>query len=207
MKNKGEKIMNDARSFAGRDFWLRWVLLTVAGYFIGFFMGFVLGHFLLGNIMIGSAIGAMVGFMQWLMLRYHIQRSGRWVLTNMAGLTVSLSLYAVAVFIWEIPFDLCRPYGVLGWAAAFGVGGALAGIWQQRILKNRLSKLNCWIPASAIGWCLSIVGLGMLPTMSSGTFLVMLLRNIIGPAAIAGIILGSITGGVLIYLLREEPQK
>jgi hypothetical protein len=56
----------------GLGFGVLWVLLTAVTYTVGF----VLGHFLLGNMMLWTSMGAVTGFLQWLLLRRQLERSG-----------------------------------------------------------------------------------------------------------------------------------
>ena len=175
----------DIESTAARKvFWKRWVLQTAIGYLLGFWAGFILGHFLLGNIMIGTAIGAIVGLMQWRVLRWHIKGSSAWwVLSNVIGLTVAFSLYHVVWYVWEYPFDLSWPLGIPGWAVAFFVGGGLAGLLQQQMLRRHFCGSGWWIPISAIGWGLSGFAIQL--------------------QIVSGAVLGAITAGVMIRLLRQ----
>jgi hypothetical protein len=172
-------------------FWLQWVLLTILGYSVGILLSFVLGSFLLGNIMMGIGVGAGVGFMQWLALRRFVYRSGWWVLANIAGLTVSLCLYAVVIInILGYPFDLGWSSGALGWALAFVLGGALVGFSQHWILRHHVCRSIWWVLVSAVGWALSVLGLAIAADVMLGS-------------AVAGIILGTLTGGALVWLLRQ----
>jgi len=202
-------MMTVERTVIGWRFWLQWVLLTILGYSVGSLVGFVLGHFLLGNVMIGTGIGAGVGFMQWLALRGFVHRSGWWVLANIAGLTVCLSLYAVVHTVSGYPFDLGWPLGILGWALAFVVGGTITGVLQQRILRRHMDRSIWWVVASAVGWGLSVFGLAIpgIAMPSRAPFVVLLIRNMILPNAVAGVILGTVTGGALILLLRQPTPR
>lgn len=195
--------MTSEHAVLGWYFWLRWVLLTVLGYTVGLLVGFGLGHALLGNVMIGVGIGAVTGFLQWLALRRHIQRSGWWVLASVVGLSVSLGLYAVVHNIWGYPFDLGWPLGVLGWALAFLLGGALIGLPQQWILRRRVGLSAWWVPISAAGWALSVLGLSISLDLSENLPDVVDFLYLILSPAVAGLILGTVTGGALIWLFRQ----
>lgn len=206
-------MMTIERAPIGWRFWVRWVWLTVVGYSVGLLLGFVLGHFLLGNVMIWVVVGAGVGFMQWRTLRRFVQRSGWWVLANMAGLTVSFGLYAIVNHVWqEVPFDCGWPLGVLGHALALVLGGTFVGLLQQRILRRHVRRSVWWVLANALGWGLSAFGFAIQPDMSGhypGVLVVVLfIRNGMLAPAVAGIILGTLTGGALIWLLRQPtPRK
>ena len=189
------------RALVGYRFWLWWVLLTFVGWTIGGIMGFFLGHVLLGNVMAGIGIGGGVGFMQWLALRRHVRQAGWWALASAAGLTVCFGLFEVVYLIWGYPFDL------VGWVVVLVVGGALSGVLQQRILRRHVRRSGWWVLASTVGWGLSVVG-PALPQMDSGPIVVMIIRNLVAPLALAGGVLGTVTGGALIWLLRQPmPRK
>lgn len=194
-------------AISGMRFWLWWLLATVVGYAVGFLAGFVFGHFLLGNVMLGIGVGAGVGGLQWLVLRRVVPRSGWWMLSTVAGLTVALVLYAVLHFISTYPFDLGWPWGVFGWAIALFVAGALIGVWQQRILREQVGRPVWWVVASAVGWGLSALGLAI-PSDLWGEYrgaVIFLLFMV--PPAIAGVILAAITGAALIWLLGQPAQS
>jgi hypothetical protein len=196
--------MNIERSFIGRRFWLRWVLFTILGYSVGYLAGFVLG-FLLGNVTLGVGIGAGVGFMQWVATRRFIKLSVWWVVANILGLTACLGLYAVVHNIWGYPFHLGWPSGVLGWVLAFLVGGILIGLWQHLILRNYVYRSGWWVLVCAVGWALSVFGLAIPPDMSLRNlpFLVLILRNAMLAPAVAGVILGTLTGISILYLYKS----
>jgi hypothetical protein len=188
--------MTSERVVLGGYFWFRWVLLTVVGYAVGCTVGFFLGLLWLGNAGIGIGVGTMTGFMQWLALRRHLQRSGWWVLAGVVGFSVPFGLYTVILNIWET-FDP-------GWALAFLLCGALTGVIQERVLRHRLGLSLWWVLFSAVGWALSTFGIELSysipPVMSD------LLKDVVEllyPPVVAGIILGTISGGALIWLFRQ----
>ena len=201
--------MNAKNSAMGGRFWVHWLFLTAAGYSIGYLVGFILGHFLLGNLMIGIGIGAGVGFMQSLAVRHLAVRPGPWVLTTVGGLSVAVGLYAAASAISGYPFDLSWPSGVLGWAIALAAGGTLVGIVQQRILRLHGARAACWIAANQAGWCLSALGLAIPADMNGELTSVaaVILRNGLLAPAVAGAILGAVTGGALIWMLRQPVRQ
>lgn len=199
------------------------MLLTVAGYAVGHLLGFILAHLLAGEVIIAITTGAGVGFLQWRELRRFVQLSGwRWVLATKTGLTVSMSLYAVAItYIWEYSFELAWPGGVLRWALAFLLGGALVGLSQHWMLRRQVGRSAWWVPASAGGWSLSVLGLempiaqfglelpGARPTGFFGVLeaVVLFLPYAFQPPVLAGAIPGTVTGGALIWLLRQPAPR
>lgn len=168
----------------------------MVGWFAGFWGGFVLAHVIpLGNVMLGIGTGVAVGYLQWRVLRGIVARSGWWTAASTLGPTVALAIYAVVNAVTGYPFDLAWSEGALGWALALLVGGALTGMWQQRILRPHLGGSGWWIPASAVGW-----GLGILATSA--------LEAISGPPAIAGPLLsGAVLGAVTGYVLLRMSER
>lgn len=195
----------------GWRFGLRWVLLTIVGLTIGFIAGFVLGEIGLGFIGLETTLGAAVGFMQWLALRRVIKIGISWAMTNVIGFLVSSSIHTLALYVWKLPEDLGVPLGALGWMIAFVLGGTLAGIMQQRILRHHVRRSGWWVPASAAGWGLGMTGLGIFfqffHVMKSGPAVLKLIHNVLAPLLIPSVVLGVITAVTLIWLMRQPTQQ
>jgi hypothetical protein len=190
---------------------LQWVLLTIAGLTIGFVAGFALGEAGLELIGLETALGTIVVLMQWLLLRRIIKTGISWVLAALTGFLISSTLHTLAMYIWKLPQDLGVPLGALGWMIAFVLGGTLTGIMQQRILRYYVHCSGWWIPANAAGWGLGMAGLGTLflffHIMKSGPVVLRLINNVIVPMLIPSVILGAITAGTLIWLMRKQTQQ
>jgi hypothetical protein len=96
---------------------------------------------------------------------------------------------------------------------AFVVGGVLAGMLQQHILRRQVYRSAWWVPASAVGWGLSIIGLrlvgiiGLDKILSTMPRLVMVFVALIVTLGLASVLLGTVTGGTLIWLLRQPVQQ
>ncbi len=98
--------MKVKRSQVGWGFWLQWVLASTVGCFLGFLIVFILDMLtilivedviesgvlvvLLSSSMLGAALGSVVSGMQWLVMRRHVSRAGRWVLASTAGFAVAV---------------------------------------------------------------------------------------------------------------------
>jgi len=213
----------------GWRFGLRWVLLTVAGWTIGFPLGFVLAAVVgwiigvpedsdsillklgLDNAGFEIFLGTVVGLMQWLALRRVVQRAGFWVPASIIGFTISSSIHVVVCNVWGYPYDLGFRDGALVWAAASALGGALAGLLQQRILRHQVCHSAWWVPASAAGWGLGMIGFGLIGLAihfpkEAGPFAVLIGRLVL-PAGLGAILLGIVTGGTLIWLLQQPTQQ
>jgi len=182
-----------------------WVAYTVAGYVLGFVVGFLLGHVLLGNVMVGMAIGAGVGLMQWILVRRYVPSSSFWILDCATGMTVALTVYTVVSVLYDFPFDLGVPRGAAGWAVAFAAAGTFAGVLQFRILRRTIPRSVAWVPASAVAWAASVAGMAIPPNMddSMAPWLLFARNLLLAPAA-AGLILGLLTGGVMLMILRSS---
>jgi hypothetical protein len=220
--------MDTEHTFIGWRFGLRWVLLTVVGWVIGFPLGFVfvavVGSIIgvhegsdsiilklgLDNAALFIFVVAAVSLMQWLALRRVVQRAGFWVLASIIGFTISSSIHGVVCHVYGYPDDLGFP-GALCWAAACVVGGALAGLLQQRILRHQVCHSAWWVPASAAGWGLSVIGFGLIglaihSPKEAGPFAA-LIGGLVLPVGLGAILLGIVTGGTLIWLFGQPTQQ
>ncbi|MGD1041854.1 MAG: hypothetical protein ABR913_02185 [Sedimentisphaerales bacterium] len=199
----------------GWCFGLRWVLLTIAGWAIGFPLGFVLvavagliigvheGSILLklglDNAAAFIVVVAVVSLMQWLALRRVVQRAGFWVLASIIGFTISSSIHGVVCHVYGYPDDL-GPLGAQVWTLFFILGGTLTGLLQQRILRHQVRRSGWWVPASAAGWGLVVIGFGIVSKILGVRL------QVVGEIASSGL-LGIVTGVTLIWLLRQPRQQ
>jgi hypothetical protein len=225
-------IMNAENTFIGWRFGLRWVLLTAAGWVIGLPLGFVfvaVAGWIIGvhegsdsiilKLGLDNAAGfifivAVVSLMQWLALRRVLRRAGFWVPANIIGFAVASSIHAVVCNVWGYPDNLDHFPGTVVWAIAFVAGGTLAGVLQHHILRRQVCHSAWWVPASAVGWGLSIIGFGIgigldkiLSTMPSAPRLLMAFAALMVPLGLASVLLGIVTGGTLIWLFRQPMQQ
>jgi len=214
--------MGRERQQAAGPSWLRWTVMTSAGWFVGFFGGFTLASAfepIVGNgpvqatgayALLGVCLGAGVGWMQWLALRRHIAGSGSWIWASAVGMGVAGGAgYGVAVLLFgysEGLEDLASAAGVVGWMLAAAFGGTVTGLLQRRVLAPHLRKPGWWVPASTFGWLLSIAAFGSMGVLGSsfvaesspvgaGWFFAGLIAG--------GVVLGVVTGGALVRLLSD----
>ena len=201
----------------GWRFGIRWVLLTVAGWTIGFPLGFVfvaVAGWIIGipegsdsiilklgldNAALFIVVVAVVSLMQWLALRRVVQRAGFWVLASIIGFTISSSIHGVVCHVYGYPDDL-GPLGALVWTLFFILGGTLTGLLQQRILRHQVHRSGWWVPASAAGWGLVVIGFGIVSQILGVRL------QVVGEIASSGL-LGIVTGVTLIWLLRQPKQQ
>jgi hypothetical protein len=221
--------MNAENTFVGWRFGLRWVLLTVAGWVIGLPLGFVfvaVAGWIIGvpegsdsiilklgpdNAAAFVCLVAVVSLMQWLALRRIVRRAGFWVPASIIGFTISSSIHAVVCYVWGYPDNLDHFPGTMVWAMAFVAGGILAGVLQQGILRRQVCHSAWWVPASAVGWGLGVIGLGLIGyaihfPKEAGPFAAIIGRLVL-PLGLASILLGIVTGGTLIWLFRQPTQQ
>lgn len=177
-------------------FWIAWTGLTTLGWLIGSLYS-VLG-WPLSNAMAVVSVSAGVGLMQWQLLRLTqaspAHRWRWWVPAAIAGMALPGVLSTV---IWGASqLDL-------RWVALMGLGGALVGFLQQRILRRWLAQSWWWVLASALGWAL-------------GTLVHALLVSSVWPAwapapayalplmwALSGLPLAVATASAIVWLLRQ----
>jgi hypothetical protein len=221
--------MNVEYSFIGWRFGLRWVLLTAAGWVIGLPLSFVfvaVAGWIIGvpegsdsiilklgldNAAAFVFLVAVVSLMQWLALRRVVRRAGFWVPASIIGFIISSSIHGVVCYVRGYPDNLDHLPGTVVWAMAFVVGGVLAGVLQHRILRRQVCHSAWWVPASAVGWGLSIIGhrigIGLdkiFPTMPR---ILMVFATLMVTLGLASVLLGIVTGGTLIWLLRQPMQQ
>ena len=183
-------------SQAGWGFWLGWVLASTVGWIIGFIIGFGLGLFIvgedtginvlssiLGDFIFGAGIGFGVGILQWLVLRRRVSRAGWWILASTAGLAVAWGGGGVL-----------RLGSSAERVAVMALGGAVAGILQWLVLRGKVSRAGWWVLASTVGWALSIAVREVLTDPGGGGIMGNLMP---------GVVLGAVTGGALVWLLRQ----
>jgi len=97
------------------------------------------------------------------------------------------------------------------WKLAMVAGGALAGVLQERILRRRLARAWWWVAASVAGWGACMLGLFAIDY--AGRFvdpetspLVLLFYPFLLPTVVPALLLGAVTGGGLVWLLRQ-PER
>ena len=218
--------MGGERQQVAGPFWLRWTLMTSAGWFAGFFGGFVLASAfepVVGRgpvqgagayALLGFFLGAGVGLMQWLVLRRCTPGVGSWILASAAGMGVAGGAgYGVAVLLFgysEGLEDLGRVTGVVGWMLAGAFGGIVTGLLQRRLLSRHLRRPGWWVPVSTFGWALSIAAFGSMGVFGS--------RVVPEPSPVGagwffggliagGVVHGVVTGGALVWLLSARAAE
>jgi len=181
MKVKGSQV--------GWVFWLQWVLASTVGMFVGYPVGAItLGNVLgdwLGTLFFGTGLGIGVGVLQWLVLRRRVSGAGWWVLASAAG-GYGIVQAAPHMFSPSLSFG-----ALLSYTPVVALGGAVTGTLQWLVLRGQVSRAGWWVLASTVGW-----GLGMTAAIA---------YSWPGPMwlIVTGAVLGAVTGGALVWLLRQ----
>ncbi|MGB3714514.1 MAG: hypothetical protein WA996_08810 [Candidatus Promineifilaceae bacterium] len=193
--------MKVKRSQVGWVFWLQWVVASTVGLFVGWMLAFVLlalSGIVLGlgdcdacdALAFGIGLGIGVGVLQWLVLRRRVSGAGWWVLASAAG----------GYGIWQLEFtgysdSLEMSYvSLLGWTGVVALGGAVTGTLQWLVLRGQVSRAGWWVLASTVGW-----GLGVTAAIAFTRFV----GDDFGAMVGMGAVLGAVTGGALVWLLRQ----
>ena len=213
----------------GWSFWLKWVLVTTIGFIIFtivlFFFGkavaFIINypheeHFFywLAYKIYFISICAGVAIIQWFILRKVISRVGWWAPAIAAGFVlVSIVLYALPITRKHILDTGYAFADNLSWIMFLALGGILAGVFQWFFLRRQISRAGWWVLANAVGWSLGAVGWWLsdlflfkwiYPISPASGFLDFLLIFAHGLSVLLfGIIMSAVTGGALVWLLRQ----
>jgi len=139
--------------------------------------------------------------MQWLILRRRVSRVGWWAPSIVAGMVLASALL-LALSIARKYFLDSENFFALGMIILLSLGGTLAGVFQWFFLRRQISRAGWWVLASAVVWSLGAVvwSLGAVVWFSSW-FRFLGILNAMGLFFV--IIMGAVTGGALVWLLRQ----
>jgi hypothetical protein len=147
-------------------------------------------HFAWAAIATGAIIGGVLGLIEWLFLRLYLQKVGWWILATIAsGIIGNLfffgfSNYGGSITSWmEIMLLLLET-----------IRGGVSLVPKWLVLHKRVRK--------AVWWIASIVGANIL-FQPLYTFLFHLIANMVLSTAVNTAISNTITGAVLVWLLRQ----
>ena len=183
--------MQSEHNNIGWRVWGRWVLATAIGWSVGIVTAFIAAHLIAPivyiaiphetNLVLGLCLGAAVGYMQRRFAQNPITASGRWVLSTSVGMGIPYVVLVIANEFWG---------GIPGLSLVLiaAVGGLITGLLQLRNVRRHSRRSGWWVLANIVGW-----GLGWL-AMSSAVGLLF-----------GGVLLGMVTGGATIWLLRGLP--
>ena len=186
----------------GVRFWLKWCLATALGLGLahvstGIPLPTTVQHFTFLHVYFGAG----VGLAQWLLLRKVIPRAMWWMIASVLSWTMS----------WPI-ITLCGgANSCLMWWQGILIGVAALFVIRGRWLQNFLLIL-----AYGIGWLVAFytamllackafaVGTSTSTFLPAKSFLQLLVWMAIGTCA--GGVLGIITGGPIVWILRQKHQ-
>ena len=171
-----------------------WVLASIVGLAVGFGVGGAVGM-----AVGGAVVGASVGTAQWLVLRRQVSRAAWWVLATTVGFAVGLVVGKAVGGTGDVGF-------AVGWAVSGAVAGASVGIAQWLVLRWQLSRAGWWVLASIVGFAgaFPAFAVGMREAVAFPVASAVL--EAVG-IAVAGALYGAITGGVLVWLLRQPATE
>ncbi len=195
--------MQVRRSQVGWGFWILYVLASTFGMLVGFVLGFFLVDALpdvvgewFGTSVLGIVLGMAVGILQWLVLRRRVSGAGWWIFASAIG--------GFAIFQAGLFFGFSTEYessaALLGWAGVVALGGVAAGTLQWLVLRGQAARAGWWVLASTVGWVLSVMGVRELPWGVDPS-------DLLWGMVATGAVLGVVTGGVLVWLLRHRVQE
>ncbi len=166
--------------------WFLWLMAGAFGWGQGVYWGWYAGgepktlqsipRIILAGYLGVVAGGVLIGVLQWLVLRGHVRRAGRWVLASFgAAAVVGVVVFGVGV----VDTDL-------GWFGGVSLFGTAVGTFQWLVLRHQVPRAGWWVLASTAAW---VVG--------------MPLGDVVGPPGL-GAVYGAITGTALVLLLRQR---
>jgi len=186
--------MDSQAQGAGLVFWGRWLIATTIGWIVGTIAAIVLSYLVVNlvypkttNLIVGLCMGAAIGVSQKMAVRRWIKLAGGWVWGAMVGLGIPFVVTVLVDERWARAEFLPENW-VVGQLLIAVVGGFLAGLLQFRYLRPYTSRASWWILVSVVS-----CGLAWLSTSLSGP----------GGLVVGGVVLGAVSGGLLILLLRE----
>ena len=186
---------------------LSWTLLTTAGFILGIILFLVFAEIMEKARLdyqtpLGLSMGLSIGFMQWLLLRNHIEKSFNWVGFSVIAMTSVFLLFDILTPVFKLNIEyLLYP--------SFIAGILLSSYLQVRYLLNKVSKKAVlWNAYNLAGWLaccilLSVIYINTLKLWSRNTEIIVNLTAFIlcGPA------LGYITGLGMKKILENKIEQ
>ena len=195
--------MSPEHSQADRQFFTRWVRGTFAGWLLGFV--FIILAAIAGDLIgigeresqfiVGIGMGAGVGYAQGRVARQWFGATRRWAWATVIGMGVPFVASDFASAVWS-EFSFSLPLVVV-------IGGLLVGLLQRRVLRSHSDRANWWVPACVAGWSLAAGTAAVSGVLSSGPSDPWLVILNVGVILLGGVVLGIVTGGALVWMLRH----
>ena len=189
--------MTEAKSISSDLYtWIGWVLASALGAAVGAAAAFNLLNILsqhlylaLDEVLIFGLILLGMGALQWLVLRSRIAQAGWWLGASIASGIV------LGIMATEFSWGANGPFG----DGLFGITLAVP-FWL--VLRRQLSYSWLWLIASPVAWSLAYLAVGALER--SGIWPQMTeINELIFAYGLAGVVVGMITGLLLVWLLRH----
>ena len=196
-------ITRQMKSHESGEFFFTWTFACLVGSVAGLAIGIAVTNFIWPSpalppntqfnmifmheiffyqVIVGLSIGFFTGILEWLVLRSYLPNTGRWwILTSMGIWTIfPAAIYALSSSLWPLEIVI-QP----------GLTGTALGIAQWFFLRRLVPKAGWWILARAVSSFVSFFSVTLNPNIDAVIF--------------RGLIVGAITGLVLIFLL-EQPS-
>jgi hypothetical protein len=188
-------------------FWMSWTILSAVFLPVGYFFGYIAGLFVneafgytvydtgsyLSQIIVycafGTVVGLVIGLYQWgffLKARYNVPPT--WVLALVAGIVISEIISGLILWKFEInrsDVGYFQSGSQLMETLIWTFTGLLTGLLQFLVIRKRFDRPWLWILSSMLGWGLCNSVIWTIPLFFVGA-----------------LVLGAITGGTLIWLMK-----
>ena len=193
-------------------FFSRWVLATFGGWLLGVVVILLLAA--IGEVVgvgdqspVGIGMGWSVGYAQWRVARKWFGATSQWMWASVSGMGTAFVLsdligarWSGAPFLLHLNVRQSEGFRLIIFVA---LGSLLVGLWQGRTLQSRSVRARWWIAASIVGW-MSAAFLPPLMVSPGHPRSSLALWLNFGGIALGGVVLGVITGGALVWLLRSS---
>ena len=207
------KVVGNAAdpSIQSASFLVRWTAVAAAGWVAAFFATWstlIFVHNVTAALVSQFAVGAGVGAAQWFLLRSRLNRAAWWI-------CVTAISWGMTWIIFEWLFSSLGFHDTMGPAMmsmrvsppplAYAVIGLAIGASQYYLLRSRMRRSSLWIPGTCVGWWLAaVVGEFEFHMLTPAPTYVLI--EIFG-WSLMGIVVGIVTGSVMLGLLRMAPER
>lgn len=203
--------------------WFLWVLTTTAGWIVARYVGFALWNVVLTSwtqvpdlVFVlawnGLLLGSVVGLLQWFVLRIWKPEKGWWVLATIAsyslGSPVALLLILALVVILarvnhlalfvagsSVSLSMPLPLTMIMTGALIAIGQWL--VLRQFIPASKTKEAALWVFGTAFAWGIALW---------AAAYVLGIGPSLLGQNAVAGGVIGIVTGATLSLLLSQPSQ-
>ncbi len=203
--------------------WFLWVLTTTVGWIMVRYVGFALWKVVLTSwaqvpalifnlALNGLLLGSVVGLLQWFVLRIWKQEKGWWVLATIASYSLGFPLALLLILVLDVILARVNHLALFVAGSSLSLSmplpltmiltGALVAIGQWLALRkfipaSKTKEVVLWVFGTAFAWGIALwaaaygLGLGF---------------SLLGQNAVAGGMVGIVTGAMLNLLLSQTSQ-